>query len=698
MRRHFHFLFPAGLLLLTLACFWPVGRLGFIGYDDYDYVYQNSVVQSGLNPESVEWSLTAAHAGNWHPVTWWSYMIDCELFGLDPTEEHWMNLGLHAASVVLLYLWLQGLTKARWRSFLVAALFAAHPLHVQSVAWISERKDVLSGFFFMAILLAYTRYCRHRGWGQYLLVASLLALGLMTKPMLVSVPIVLLLLDFWPLRRGPAPVLTAAGWRPWLAAWWPLLREKVPLLLLCLASCLVTIWAQDTSGAMDSMRVYAWPDRCLHALVAYTLYLGKLVYPVNLAILYPLSLQPPAALAVAAALLLLLGGLLAAYWRRTAQPYLLTGWLWFLVMLLPVIGVVQVGLQAMADRYMYLPAIGLFVALAWGLGDLAARSGAWRIVTAALATASVLVCGLDTRHQLGYWRDNITLFSHVVEVSPENDYLGYFYLGISYGELGQLDAAAQNLRSALAADPQFDLAESRLGNVLLLQKKYGEAEPLLSAQARKHPDQFAAHARLGMALAGQKRYAAAQVEYELARQLSPNQPELDPLLAANTPKADAEATLTALANQLSGHPRPEMRVQAAEADTVLGRYADAIQQYQLALADQPDSAECLNNLAWILATCPTAALRDGSRAVQLAQRACELTQYRQTFLLGTLAAACAEAGQFDDAVRDAQKACDAATAQNQPDLLQRNQQLLIQYQNHRPYHESGGDTETGDAP
>jgi tetratricopeptide (TPR) repeat protein len=748
-------LFIAALLCLTFAVFWPVGSLGFIGYDDLDYVYQNPAVCSGINPDSVAWAFTTSHAGNWHPVTWLSHMLDCQLFGLNPHEAHWMNLGFHAANTVLLFLWLCGVTQARWRSFFVAALFAVHPLHVQSVAWVAERKDVLSGFFFMLILLSYTRYCRKQTAGNYLLVAVLFALGLMAKSMLVTVPFVLLLLDYWPLRRfdnsssgqrkeAQTQDQTAdqtkhakssinpprAGW-PAFEVFKPLLIEKIPLFLLCLIFCKITLWAQSAGGAIVYSQLLPLSNRCLHAVVAYSLYLGKMLWPVNLAIYYPLPLGNPAVAAVLGSLALLIILSLAAFrWRRD-QPWLPVGWAWFLVMLLPVIGLVQVGLQSIADRYFYLPSIGLFIAVVWGLGSLAApkelahsthepitpdipgtrkpypplpggegrgEGGLYSqrrmlnvsplsVPLGILGAVAVLACSLDTRHQLGFWQNNITLFQHVVEVSPKNDYLGYFCLGISYGEVGRFDDAARSLTNALAVNPQAELAQGRLGNVLLLQKKYAAAQPFLESQVRAHPQSIVAHITLGMALAGQQKYVAAQSEYAAALQLNPQDTAVQQILDANAPKADAEQTMDLYANQLAANSTPELHARLAQAEAVLGRGAEAVQNYKLALRQQPDAIEWLNNLAWLLATCPDAAVRDGPEAVRLAQRACELTQYQKTVCLGTLAAACAEAGQFDAAVLNAQKACDRATAQGESDLLDANQRLLKLYQAHQSYHE-----------
>jgi tetratricopeptide (TPR) repeat protein len=696
-------LFIASLLLLTFAAFWPVGSFGFIGYDDLDYVYKNAAVRSGLNDESVAWAFTTAFAGNWHPITWLSHMLDCQLFGLNPHEAHWVNLGFHAANTVLLFVWLCRVTRARWRSFFVAALFAVHPLHVQSVAWIAERKDVLSGFFFMLILLGYTRYCRKPTIGNYILVAVLFALGLMSKSMLVTVPFVLLLLDYWPLQRfqsSPPP--------PCFQQLKRLVIEKIPLILLTLIFSQITMWAQGASGAIVESQLIPLQDRCLHAVIAYSLYLDKLVWPVNLALYYPLPLGTPSAATVLGALAILIILSLTALRWRPSQPWLLAGWLWFLVMLVPVIGLVQVGLQSIADRYAYLPSIGLFMAVVWGLGSLAARRDAPPAVpepsktdpaSAAaltrplalgmLGAAVVLGCALDTWHQLGFWRNNITLFEHVVKVSPKNNYLGYFYLGISYGEVRQLDAAARALTNSMAVNPAADLARGRLGNVLLLQKNYAGAQPFLEALAKEHPQSVVAHRLLGMALAGQQKYAAAQAEYQAALQLNPLDAPAQQLAAANALKADAEQTVQHLP---ADDATPDLHATAGQAELALGRFAEAARQYRLALAQKPDAMEWLNNLAWLLATCPDAAVRNGPEAVRLAQRACELVQYQQTVYLGTLAAACAEAGRFDAAVLNAKKACDRAAAQNESDLLEANQRLLKLYQDHQPYREPASDT------
>ena len=693
MRRNY--LFFLGLVIITLASFWGVGRLGFIIYDDWDYVYKNPEVLSGINFKSIQWAFTTAHSSNWHPLTWLSHMLDCQWFGLHPGGHHWVNLGFHAANTLLLYLVLWEMTGARWRSFLVAALFACHPMHIQSVAWISERKDVLSGFFAMLTLWAYARYVEKskvqspKSKVFYGLALVFFALGLMSKPMLVTLPVIMLLLDFWPLNRWrtviPDKQKPKFNLAEFIKTWRPLIVEKIPMFLLCLASCIVTLWAQRSGNSVISLNQIDWQDRHLHAVLSYSLYLGKMFWPVNLAIFYPYTPMEPDKFVCLILLPILLS--IICLWRWRAQPYLLAGWFWFVIMLVPVIGLVQVGMQSMADRYTYLPSIGLFIAVAWGMAEIAVRSKLWRTGMAWGGIILVSACLLDTRHQLRFWQNNITLFTHVVEVTRENNFVGYFFLGNSYGEAGDLDGAAKSFESALEVAPRFKEARGKLGYVLLFQKKYEAAASQFSEIIRLHPTNIFAHEYLGHALVAEGKYAEAQAEYQAALQLMPDDADLQTTLAANTQKITASQTLAGLNEILKTNSTPEIHVQIAAMQTILGDYPEAVEHDREALRLNPDSPDGLNNLAWLLATCPDAKVRDGARAVELAEHACQLTQFKATVFLGTLAAAYAEAGRFNDATTTAQKACALASAAGEKELLKRNQELLALYQSHQPYHE-----------
>ncbi len=386
----------SALVLLTVAGFWPSIGNGFVNYDDDEYVTENPHVQAGLTLNGMRWALTATEAANWHPLTWVSHMADRSLFGADPRGHHLSSLIWHLANVVLLFLVLFRMTGATGRSAAVASLFALHPLHVESVAWISERKDVLSTFFWILTLWAYARYANRPGPRRYLLVVAFLALGLACKPMLVSVPLVLLLLDFWPLDRLHPP-------------YWPVVREKIPLVILAAASSVITLVAQHRGGALGSFERLPLSMRLENAVVSYAGYLWKTIRPVGLSIVYPHPGPGRPGWQVAGAMALLAAISYGAIRARRRRPYLLVGWLWFLVTLVPVIGLVQVGEQAMADRYTYVPLVGPFVAVVWGAADLVRRVGGTerqrRASTAAVAAASAAVLGILlalTRVQAGY--------------------------------------------------------------------------------------------------------------------------------------------------------------------------------------------------------------------------------------------------------------------------------------------------------
>ena len=678
---------------LVLACLWPVGGLGFINYDDSIYFFQNRFVLSGLNYQNIVWAFTTGTASNWHPVTWLSLMLDCQLFGANPAGPHWVNLGLHTANTLLLFLLLRQMTGAAWRSLLVAAWFGCHPLHLESVAWVAERKDVLSGFFGLLTLLAYVRHCRRPSAVLYAAMLVCFALGLMAKPMLVSLPIVMLLFDYWPLARVPdaspeAKGLEARG-KDLIRRWRPLFLEKIPLILLCAVSCLVTVSVQSAGGSVVSLEHIDWPVRCLHAAASYPLYLAKLFWPVNLTIFYPYTSYSENTLMALTPAPVVLSAL--CLWRARSQPYLCVGWFWFLITLVPVIGLVQVGMQMIADRYSYLPSIGIFIMVAWGLGDLAARSKTGRYALTSLAVGSVLACGLVTRHQLGYWRDTVSLFEHAVAVNPEKNFWGRYILGNAYWDAGRLAEAAASYEAALEVAPESWKTRSALGRVLVQQGKYAEAEFQFGQMLSQHPDAafgVPEHMFFGLALAGQEKDAEAQEEFQAAQQLQPDDASIQKILAANTQKLGAQMALTDLGGQLKTNETPGIHVQMAAAQTVLGHYREAIDHYQKALTLAPDTVEALNNFAWLLATCSDAGVRDGKRAVELAQHACQLTGEKKTVVLGTLAAAYAEAGRFDEAIATAQKACASATAKGETELLAVNQKLLAQYQQHQPYHEA----------
>jgi cytochrome c-type biogenesis protein CcmH/NrfG len=693
---------------ITLAVFWPVSRLDFFAYDDPLYIQLNPMVQGGITADSVWWAFTSYHAGNWHPVTWLSHALDCQLFGRNPGAFHLVNLAFHTANSLLLFIVLRKMTRAVWRSALVAALFAWHPAHVQSVAWISERKDLLSGFFMLLTLWAYARYAQGRsrvesrgssaGSGSlaldarrwtfdYYLVLLFFALGLMSKPMLVTLPAILLLLDFWPLNRMSDSNRSAPPDRvTQFSIFKDLLWEKIPFLALSLVSVMATFQAQGSSGFIIKAGDLPLPVRIANVPVFCTVYLEKLFWPENLAVFYPYRHIP---FWEQAGSFLLLALLTVICLRRIhSQPAWLVGWLWFLIMLLPVIGLVQVGGQSIADRYTYLPSIGIFVIVAWGLGEIAAISSRWLTGLAIGTTALMLACLLDTQIQLKYWRNSITLFGHALDVTKENNSACHFGLGNAlWHEGGDLDGAVTNFQAALQTGSAYPWVQNldnmaahfNLGCVLLLTDKPEEAEVQLRAALKLNPNNAFAHMCIGDALSDQGKAAEAEAEYAAAIQLMPNNPVMLQTI-------EDSKTLARLRETLKTEPAPEIHVEMAQILTAKDKSKDAAEHYLAALKLKPEAPDILNNLAWLLATCTDKKVRDGSRAVQYARRACELTQFEQTVCLGTLAAAYAEAGKFDDAIAAAQRACDLAEKNGETDLLQKNRELLVLYRDHRPYH------------
>ena len=437
-------LLAAALALLTLAAFLPSLENGFVNLDDGFYVTGNPMVKRGLTGEGFAWAWTANVANNWHPLTVLSHMLDCTLFGLHAAGHHGTSLLLHVANVLLLFEVLRRMTGAPWRSAAVAGLFAVHPLHVESVAWVAERKDVLSAFFWILAMGAWSRYARQPSIGRYLLVALMMALGLMAKPMVVTLPFALLLLDVWPLERP------RTGW---------LMVEKLPLLALSAVASLVTLRYQTTS--LVPLEVLPWHVRLANAAISYGVYLGKTILPRKLAVFYPIPIEISAWKAVgAAALLLVLTAL--AVWKARKAPWLLVGWLWFLGTLVPVIGLVQVGRQAMADRYTYIPSIGLFLAVCWGLPELSAisESRRWRTALAGATVLILLVLTAATRAQVRHWSNGVTLFRHALAVTRGN-YVAHEALAKALMARKDWTGAEEHYRAALALRP--GLREVRQG-------------------------------------------------------------------------------------------------------------------------------------------------------------------------------------------------------------------------------------------
>ena len=515
-----------GLVLggVTLAAFWPVRHFPFINYDDPLYVTENPVVQGGLSAQGLAWAFRTGYAANWHPLTWLSHMLDCQLFGLAAGSHHLMSLALHVANALLLFSVLRRMTGALWPSGAVAALFALHPLHVESVAWVAARKDVLSTFFWMLTLWAYVRYAHSPTRGRMAAVALFLMLGLLAKPMLVTLPLLLLLLDWWPLRRWK----TGGEEEPGDSATTPrgprfgfgyLLGEKAPLLALSLAACFMTYRAQSRGGAMADIERFPLADRPGNALVSYVRYLAKTLWPEGLSYLYPHPGQWPLPMVVAAgALLVGITGLALKTMRR--HPHLAVGWFWFVGTLVPVIGVVQVGEQAMADRYTYVPLIGVFLAVAWSLDQWAASRPALRRALAWGGVALIAACFAATRSQSRHWRDSVALYQHALEVDP-NHATAHYNLARTLSERGGDESAVmRHYEEAIRLRPSHASAHVNLGVQLLGLGRVHAAAQHLAEAMRLDPRSFNARLYIGLAYAAMGRHAEAVREAEEARRLA----------------------------------------------------------------------------------------------------------------------------------------------------------------------------------
>jgi protein O-mannosyl-transferase len=941
-RSPFHvWLMAALLVLVSIALYWQATGHDFVNLDDPEYVTSNVHVQSGLSWESVKWACGNTVCCNWHPLTVWSHMLDYQLFGLHPWGHHLTNLLLHALNAALVFALLHLMTGAAWRSLLVAAFFALHPLRVESVAWVAERKDLLSGFFGLLALIAYARYAQssvisnqwsvisqqssgvpapHHGlpvlrsrtaegeWPTdhrllitdhrllfYLLSLLFFSLGLMSKPMLVTWPFVMLLLDYWPLGRmqnaegrrqrtedggqttgdtstlrsppsavvlgrtsttedgqHATPVLrsgTAEGGRytqhvsgltpqsqianrksQILSAPqsqianhksqipFPLLVEKLPFLALSALSCVITMVVQRR--AMTAVESLPLEARVANAVISYGRYLGKLFWPTDLAVYYPHPGQwPLGQVMLAGGAILGLSVVVWVLWRRF--PYLLVGWLWFLGTLVPVIGLVQVGAQAMADRYTYLPSIGVLILAVWGACELVQGKVEGRrqneegktmkeqpgarlhpssfilhpsphgtraqsqianrksqILLWVAGGAAILLCFVLSRQQVGYWKESETLFRHALAVTKDN-WLAHINLGIALHEKGQLDAALSQLQEAARLKPNHADACSNLGVVLDEEGQTDEAIRQLQKAIRLKPDHTDAHYNLGNVLARKGQTAEAIRQFQQALRLKPDNPaarnnlglalarqgqtdeaisQFQEALRLKPDHADAHLNLgNALAGkgQLDGaisqfqetlrlkpdyaqahfnlgvvlakrgqvdeaarqfqeavRLKPDfaearnnlgylqaqhLKALGARADNLdgQGNCAEAIRFYQAALKAQPDQESALNNLAWLLATCSDAALRNGPEAVRLATRACQLTSYTQPLLIGTLAAAQAEAGDFQAAIASAERAAALASTLHLEEIAAKNRELIQLYRQGQPFHEKQKSTTDG---
>jgi Tfp pilus assembly protein PilF len=560
-----------GLAAITFGIYAQVIGHQFISLDDPTYIQENPMVNRGLTLEGLAWAFTTFYAANWHPLTWISHMIDCQFFGLNAGGHFFVNVVIHVANTLVLFWFLLRTTHARWASAAVAAFFALHPLHVESVAWASERKDTLSTLFGLLSLVAYTQYAETRARKWYVWTAVTLVLGLLAKPMLVTWPFVMLLLDYWPLRRlagasskenqrGASHTDRATG----IAA---LVREKLPLFAIVAASSIITFVAQSHDRAVRTFADVPVALRLSNTLVSYTKYLWLTFWPNGLAVYYPFAPSGILVWQIIVAAFLLIGITAYCFSQRTIRPYLIVGWLWFVGTLVPVIGLVQVGGQTMADRYFYIPSIGLFIALVFGFADV---TKSWRIarsLIAGMACAVLLVLAALSSAQIERWHDSFALFKHTLAVTPPNFRIEY-NLGMAMGGSGRYDEAASHFERALQIDPNFYDGLVGMGVTRAYQGRLPEAIQYFQAAIRLQPDVAKAHVQLAHALWKQNDDQVALEEMFRASKVAPQ---------------DAQ-----------------VRGDLGLALELVGRTPEAVEQFQEALRLNPNSAESLNNFGLAL--------------------------------------------------------------------------------------------------
>jgi tetratricopeptide (TPR) repeat protein len=690
----------AALAILVFLVFGQTSRHEFVNYDDGWYVYANPSVTSGFTPTGVVGAFSQKTEGLWTPLVTISHMLDWRLYGSWAGGHHLTNVALHLGSVILLFLILLQMTGAPWRSAFVAALFAIHPLHVESVAWISERKDVLSGFFFMLTLGAYLRYVqRPRSVRRYLAVPFLFAIALMSKPMVVTLPCVLLLLDYWPLKRlfNPPPVEgeDSPGEAMRSRINWRVVVEKLPLLALSVGLCFITTttFGPRAPFSVEGPHTPFW-TRVSEAPVWWATYLLQMFWPVGLSVIYThfeASLRwAPAAIGWMGAFSLVI------FLVRRRHPYLWMGWLWNLGMLIPVLGFVQISRHARADHYNYLPQIGLYIGLTWLAADWAAERRPRRVALGAMAGVTVSILSIVAWRQTGFWRDGVTLWTHALECTKDN-YMARSILGLALIRQGRITEGVEQCRAALAAHPdQFD-AQYNFG-VALFQLGSDDNSILQSRGALKgwtdevishyrqalqiDPGNINAHNNLGDALAREGRTDEAISEYRTVLRISPGNAVahynlgkvLDSL--GQTGQAVAEYRESLRFNPDYADAHNNLGIVLAQQ----GQIAEAITHMRKALELEPSSLSHKNNLAWMLATAPEPSLRDGPRALALAIEVNQSVGGVNPNVLRTLAAAYAEAGRFPDAVRTTRQALQVPETQSNPDLADELQRELKLYE------------------
>ncbi|MCJ7729085.1 MAG: tetratricopeptide repeat protein [Sedimentisphaerales bacterium] len=648
----------ASLVVTTLIAYEPMRHNGFVSYDDTTYITGNPNVNEGITRQSVIWAFTKQHAANWHPLTWLSHTMDCQLFGLNPFWHHLVSLIFHTTNALLLFWIFTKITGAIWPSAFVAAVFALHPLQVESVAWAAERKTVLSGLFWLLTRAIYIWYTKRPGIGRYILLFLVYGLCIMTKPSVVTLPLVLLLLDYWPIERFDKHPQAH------------LFIEKIPLLGLSAILSVMTVIAQKSGGfVIATLDVLPLVYRIANMFLSYIRYIGKIIWPSGLAIGYPYPHVDFSNIIPIVCLLIFVAITILSIYTLRRKKYMAVGWLWFVGTLVPMIGLVQVSIQAMADRYMYLSMVGLLIIIAWSVKDIIAKWPNLKVVACVSATVILLSMLILTRMQVRHWQNTIELYGHALKATS-NSFVAEFGYGCEMFKSGRLAEAELHLGNAVRIDPANLDARRNLGVVLMTQGKLDEAIDCFN-EILKNNNSLRVHYYLATALCKKGNFDEAIKHLSTVITLDPKHPDAHnkmgiALLATGKPNEAIEYFNEAIRETPN---QAEIYENLGQAYKQLGRYKPAVQNLTKAVKlkynNRPD---VLNALAWLLATAGDVSAQDANRAVEYAQHACELTGHREPHFLDTLAAAYAAGGSFEDAVRTAQQAIDAAKAGGREDL------------------------------
>jgi tetratricopeptide (TPR) repeat protein len=589
------------LLLVTIGLYSKAVNNQFINYDDPIYITENLHVLAGITWSGLKWAFASSHDANWFPLTWLSHMLDVQMFGADPGRHHLVSVLIHSINALLLFAVINRATQKTLQSVLVAGLFALHPLHVESVAWSAERKDLLSTFFMMMALYSYLRYIEKTTIGRYVIIVLMFICGLMSKSMIVTMPCLMILLDYWPLGRiRSAYSLSVIDDSGQMSLWGSFL-EKLPLFLLSLISSVVTFQVQNSGGAVAKVEYHTFLANVANALLSYTVYIQKMLWPVDLAIFYPHPGKSVMNWEVMVAILLLSTITVAAIWLRRIYPYLLVGWLWYLGMLFPVIGLIQVGSQAMADRYTYLPITGLFILFIWGVSDIASYLHTPKGVQLSAAVIVLLVLSFLTWKQLDYWQNSIKLFQHTIAVT-NNNALAHNMLGAALTGNKQVFEAVPHYQEAIRINPQFVKAQYNLGLAYILLGRIDEAIEQYRLTIALLPEDADAHNNLGLAYARKGMYGQAIIEYQTILNRDPNNViARNNLGVALKEIGDIDRALEQFAIALQLKPdHPDIHYYYGLTCEKKGWHDKAIEQFKLVLRIQPDDAIAHNALGTVL--------------------------------------------------------------------------------------------------